>query len=155
MAQLSGSFTLLSVLHGQILSSPICIIMEMAHSFSYIHQISCQLISIALLCGPLFLALMRQGPTSCALWFNIKDQCLTSFHLIIKDQCLAPNDRPALWFSLQHLSVWPCNCIDTITQWLKFALCYCANIPLRSQTHYSANISLGFAMMPLPWLSSI
>jgi hypothetical protein len=41
---------------------------------------------------------------------------------------------------LRHLSVWPCNWIDTVTQWLKVAICYCANIPL------------GLTIMPLLWL---
>ena len=61
--------------HGTTSVRPIHIIMEIAHSFSFIHQISCQL--IAFLCKdrrPAY-PLMRQGPASCALRFVIKDQC--------------------------------------------------------------------------------
>jgi hypothetical protein len=73
--------TLSSVLHGtaQPLSGLICIIMEIAHSFSSIHQISCQF--IAFLCKdqrPAYL-LMRQGTASCALRFIIKEQCPAPF----------------------------------------------------------------------------
>ena len=73
--------TFLSVLHGteQFLSGPIRILMEMAHSFSSIQQISCHI--IALLCSdrrPAYF-LMQQGPASCALRFIIKDQCPVPF----------------------------------------------------------------------------
>ena len=73
--------TFLSVLHGteQFLSGPIRILMEMAHSFSSIQQISCQI--IAFLCSdrrPAYFV-MRQGPASCALRFIIKDQCPVLF----------------------------------------------------------------------------
>ena len=73
--------TLSSVLHGtaQPLSGLICIIMEIAHSFSSIHQISCQF--IAFLCKdrrPAYL-LMWQGTASGTLQFIIKEQCPAPF----------------------------------------------------------------------------
>ena len=73
--------TFLSVLHGteQFLSGPIRILMEMAHSFSSIQQISCQI--IAFLCSdrrPAYFVML----------------IITLFHfyliLIIKDQRPAP-----------------------------------------------------------------
>jgi hypothetical protein len=78
---MSALITLSSVLHGtaQSLSGLIRIIMEIAHSFSSIHQISCQFIDF--LCKdrrPAYL-LMRQGTASCALQFIIKEQCPASF----------------------------------------------------------------------------
>ena len=73
--------TLLPVLHvtAQPLSGSIRILMEMAHLFSSIQQISCQI--IAFLCSdrrPAYFV-MRQGPASCALRFIIKDQCPVTF----------------------------------------------------------------------------
>jgi len=67
------------IILSAILYGTIHIIMGIAHSFSFIHQISCQL--IAFLCKdkrPAY-PLMRQGLVSCALRFIIKDQCPALF----------------------------------------------------------------------------
>ena len=79
--RMSGSNHLIGniVWHGTTSVRPIHIIMKIAHSFSFIHRISCRL--IAFLCKdrrPAY-PLMRQGPVSCALRFIIKDQCPALF----------------------------------------------------------------------------
>jgi len=83
MAQHNACLALIilsAILHGTVqLLSGLFILFDIAHSFSFIHQISCQL--IAFLCKdrrPAY-PLMRQGPVSCALRFIIKDQCPALF----------------------------------------------------------------------------
>ena len=91
---MSGSNHLLVSIawHRTILSGPILILMEMAHSFSSIQQISCHI--IALLCSdrrPAYF-LMQQGPRPALCDSSSRTNVLLHFYLIliIKDQHPAP-----------------------------------------------------------------